>query len=55
MRILWLCNVIIPKVAVKLGESAGTGGGWITGLSDVFDKREDIELGLVAPYLSGKE
>ena len=55
MRILWLCNVIIPKVAVKLGESAGTGGGWITGLSDIFDKREDIELCLVAPYLAGKE
>lgn len=55
MRILWLCNVIIPEVAVKLNINAGTGGGWINQLSDIFDKREDIELCIIAPYIQGKE
>lgn len=55
MRILWLCNVIIPEVSKKLGVSTGTGGGWINQIADIFDKREDIELCLVAPYLIGKE
>lgn len=55
MRILWLCNAIIPQVAAKLSINTGTGGGWLNQLSDIFDKRDDIELCVVAPYLQGKE
>ena len=55
MRILWLCNAIIPQVAAKLSINTGTGGGWLNQLSDIFDKRDDIEFCIVAPYLQGKE
>ena len=55
IRVLWLCNVIIPQVASKLNINAGIGGGWLNRLSDIFDKRDDIKLCVVAPYLNGSE
>ena len=55
IRVLWLCNAIIPQVSEKLGVNAGTGGGWLNQLSNVFDNREDIELCVVAPFLRGDE
>ena len=51
MKVLWLCNSIIPQVSVRLGISNGTGGGWLNQLSDIFDKIDDIELCVVAPFL----
>lgn len=55
IRILWLCNAIIPQVSEKLNVNTGTGGGWLNQLSDIFDKRDDIELCVVAPFLQGDE
>lgn len=55
IRVLWLCNIIIPQAAAKLGINTGAGGGWLNQLSDIFDKRDDIELCIVAPYLQGSE
>lgn len=55
IRVLWLCNAIIPQVSEKLGVNAGTGGGWLNQLSDVFDNREDIALCVIAPFLQGDE
>ena len=55
IRVLWLCNIIIPQAAAKLGINTGTGGGWLNQLSDIFDKRDDIELCIVAPYLQASE
>lgn len=55
IRVLWLCNAIIPQVSAKLDISTGTGGGWLNQLSNVFDNREDIELCVVAPFLRGDE
>lgn len=55
IRVLWLCNAIIPQVSAKLDISTGTGGGWLNQLSDIFDKRDDIELCVVVPFLRGDE
>lgn len=55
IRVLWLCNAIIPQVSAKLDISTGTGGGWLNQLSNVFDNREDIKLCVVAPFLRGDE
>ena len=55
IRVLWLCNAIIPQVSAKLDINTGTGGGWLNQLSDIFDKRDDIELCVVAPFLRGDE
>lgn len=50
MRVLWLCNVVIPQVCDKLGIIGGNGGGWLNQLADLVDQNEEIQLGLVAPY-----
>lgn len=55
IRVLWLCNAIIPQVSAKLDISTGTGGGWLNQLSDIFDKRDDIELCVVVPFLQRDE
>lgn len=50
MKVLWLCNVIIPQVSDKLGMESGSGGGWMNQLADLMDESEKIELGICAPY-----
>jgi len=41
IRVLWLCNIIIPQAAAKLGINTGTGGGWVKKLSGIFDKTKE--------------
>lgn len=52
MRILWLCNVMLPLVAEQLHVEATNKEGWISGLADVtLEKREEnnIELAVAFP------
>lgn len=56
MRILWLCNIMLPGIARNLGLEASNKEGWLTGLSDaLLLHREEtgIELGVCFPV--GKE
>lgn len=55
MKVLWLCNVIIPQICLSLGIDQGIGGGWLTQLADMLDEKSDIELGICAPYRQGYE
>lgn len=55
MKVLWLCNVIIPQVSDKLGMESGSGGGWMNQLADLMDESEEIELGICAPYAGRKK
>ncbi|MCM1213761.1 MAG: glycosyltransferase family 4 protein [Lachnospiraceae bacterium] len=52
MRILWLCNIMIPMIAEQLHMEATNKEGWISGLvSVVLEKRmeNDIELAVAFP------
>lgn len=49
MRILWLCNVIIPQVCEIIGVPCNVFGGWLNQLSEIVDKNNDITLGICAP------
>ena len=31
MKILWLVNIVMPELAVHLGETPSVFGGWLTG------------------------
>lgn len=55
MKVLWLCNVIIPQISSDLGIEIENGGGWLTQLADMLDKVDNIELGICAPYRQGRE
>jgi glycosyltransferase involved in cell wall biosynthesis len=54
MKILWLCNVLLPKVANHIFEKVNHSGGWMVGLSDSLISNEDIELTVVFPLSSSK-
>lgn len=51
MRILWLCNIMLPRIAGKLGRECSNKEGWLTGLSDriLADTESDFELGVCFP------
>lgn len=52
MKILWVCNIMIPIIAEKLGLEASNKEGWLSGLlSEVLSRREEnnIELAVAFP------
>lgn len=56
MKILWVVNVIIPRIAKMIGHSnVPVGGGWLTGISDGLLKDESVELCVCFPDFSVSE
>ncbi len=52
MRILWLCNIMLPVIAEHLNREATNKEGWLSGLVDVISKRQqenDITLAIAFP------
>ena len=43
MKILWLVNIVMPELAVHLGEKPSVFGGWLSGNSDVLDTVDYIK------------
>ena len=39
MKVLWLCNVMMPMIAEKLDLEASNKEGWISGLAAVLLKK----------------
>jgi glycosyltransferase involved in cell wall biosynthesis len=54
MRVLWLCNVLLPKVANHLSRNITHSGGWMVGLSDSLSTNNNIELKIAFPLSSSK-
>ncbi|MCM1561831.1 MAG: glycosyltransferase family 4 protein [Butyrivibrio sp.] len=54
MRVLWVCNIMLPVVADHLHLEASNKEGWLTGLSNMIlkhQKENEIELGVCFPVL----
>ena len=52
MRILWLCNIMLPAVAKQLGVEASNKEGWLSGLAETVLEnggQSGIELAVAAP------
>lgn len=52
MKVLWLCNVMIPMIAEQLNMDSSNKEGWISGLADVVLKKQKengIELAIAFP------
>lgn len=52
MKVLWLCNVMIPLIAEQLNMDSTNKEGWISGLSDVVlekQRENGIELSIAFP------
>ena len=52
MRVLWLCNIMLPAIAEKLHLESSVKEGWLTGLlSQVVAQGENsgVQLGIAFP------
>lgn len=52
MKILWVCNIMLPFIAEALGKPASNKEGWLTGLAELLIKNREnagIELAVCFP------
>ena len=52
MKVLWLCNIMLPIIAKDLGLPYSNREGWLSGLYEQFSNEEDkkIELAVCFPH-----
>lgn len=56
MRILWLCNIMLPAVAEHLHKEASSKEGWLTGLSSrILQEQPENQLTLGVCFPVGEE
>lgn len=59
MRILWICNIMLPGIARKLGQEVNHKEGWISGLLDGVlecnkkNPEKTVQLGIAFPVPKG--
>lgn len=56
MRVLWLCNIMLPSIAKALGAAASNKEGWLTGMAGQLIRHKEenrIELGICFPVGKG--
>lgn len=54
-KILWVCNVPIPKIANNMKAKVPNIAGWLTGFANSLEKVDEIELHICFPLLGLKE
>lgn len=57
MRVLWVCNIMLPVIAEALHREASNKEGWLSGLLSQIVDREDIGMTLAVafPVPAGEE
>ena len=57
MRVLWVCNIMLPVIAEALHREASNKEGWLSGLlSQVVDREDtDMTLAVAFPVPAGEE
>lgn len=54
-KILWVCNVAIPRIANDMGIKSPNICGWLSGFANSLEKNNEIELHICFPILGLKE
>lgn len=54
MKVLWLCNIALPKIAEKIQRTIHFTGGWLVGLSEDLLDIEGIDLTICSPISNKK-
>lgn len=53
MRVLWLCNIVLPELIEEFGFRRKVSvGGWLTGMWAELKKEPDITLGICVPIIN---
>lgn len=50
MKVLWLCNIVLPIISKELGEKPTNYGGWLSGLLDDIVKQKNIDITICSPH-----
>lgn len=59
MRVLWICNIMLPRIAEKLGQEVNNKEGWIVGLMEAVlahnasNADDAVQLGIAFPVEKG--
>lgn len=53
MNVLWLCNIMLPRISSYLNLKPRPIGGWLSGLSDQIIEKTDISLSVLFPNKEG--
>ncbi len=53
MRVLWIANMVMPRLAQHLGIQTSASGTWLINISEKLSKHPDVELAIACVY--GKE
>lgn len=51
MKVLWLCNIVLPDFSQEFGIKRNPFGGWITGMLHELERRKDIDICLCFPIM----
>lgn len=54
-KVLWVCNIPIPKIANNMGIKSQNICGWLTGFANSLELNKEIELHICFPILGLKE
>ncbi|MBQ9581967.1 MAG: hypothetical protein IJR21_06310, partial [Synergistaceae bacterium] len=49
MKVLWLCNIMLPVIAEHLGERANVFGGWLTGALSKLMTVDNMDVTVIVP------
>lgn len=49
MKILWLCNIVLPELCEEFGFKKGNTGGWLPSMWKELKSCDDFELGICVP------
>lgn len=50
MKVLWVCNIVIPRISKAISEKPRNVGGWLTGISNALLSSDKVELAICFPY-----
>ena len=50
MKILWIVNMVLPKLAAYLNENKSASGTWLVELTESLSSNDDVELAIACVY-----
>lgn len=55
MRVLWICNIVLPEIAPRLSMQPSNKEGWLSGIAETVKKNKDFELAVAFPVSGDKD
>lgn len=50
MKVLWIVNIVMPRLCEHLDIPVAASGSWLVDIADCLEKDEDIQLAVACVY-----